>query len=231
MLRSPMYGSSSLYNRILSFLHGDGYEDRFQRIAARLPADAWVLDVGCGTCHMAALLPAGMRYTGLDLNQRFVADARARGIDARIGDVLDVSSYPEGPTAVVVSDMLHHIVPHEESFLRQLGQALRSDLVICETLTTGSNALQRVAGLLLDNDGFNDFRARLRFHLWGEFTEASLTALLNRAIPAPPPRIECTENPGKVRRGMRFHTLLAHYQGPSGTGAEAVPEQLPGAVE
>jgi SAM-dependent methyltransferase len=208
-----MYGSASLYDRILSFLHGEGYEDRFQRIAACLPANAWVLDVGCGTCHMAELLPAGMRYTGLDLNRGFVAAARDRGIDARIGDVLDVAAYPEGPTAVVVSDMLHHIVPHESLFLRKLGRALRSDLVICETLTTGSNALQRVAGLLLDNDGFNDFRARLRFHLWGEFTEESLTELLKQAIPTPAPRIQCTENPGKVRRGMRFHTLLAHYRG------------------
>lgn len=207
-----MYGSTRLYDRILSFLHGEGYADRFLQIGQALPPDSWVLDVGCGTCHMAELLPPTMRYTGLDLNKKFVSEAQARGMDARIGDVLDVDAYPVGPTAIVVSDMLHHLVPREQIFLQHLGSGLRQDLLICETLTEGSNALQRVAGLLLDNDGFNDFRARLRFHLWGEYNEESLTQLLHEAIPAPAPTIRCTRNPGKVRRGVRFSTLLAHYR-------------------
>ncbi len=212
MLRSPMYGSSSLYDRVLSILHGEGYEDRFRRIAAALPEQAWVLDVGCGTCHLAEFLPPAMRYTGIDLNRRFVADARARGLDARCADVLDVDGYPGEPGAVVVSDMLHHIVPRQERFLTDLGRGLRDDLVVCETLTSGSNALQRLAGLLLDNDGFNDFRARLHFHLFGEFTRDSLSELLRRAISAPAPRIECRPNPGKARRGVSFSTLIAHYR-------------------
>lgn len=213
-LRSPMYGSSSRYDRVLSILHGDGYEHRFRRIGERLPSDAWVLDVGCGTCHLADLLRPSQRYTGIDLNPRFVSDAQERGIDARIADVLDVLNYPEGPDAVVVSDMLHHIVPHERAFLQGLGKQLRHDLIICETLTYGSNMLQRLAGLLLDNDGFNDFRARLRFHLFGEFDRESLTSLLDEVVPSPTPEIEFIQNPGEVRRGVKFFTLTAHYRQP-----------------
>lgn len=213
MLRSPMYGSSSLYDRVLSFLHGEGYEDRFRRIGERLPADSWVLDVGCGTCHLADFLPPTMRYTGIDLNRGFVADAKARGLDARIGDVLDVQGYPRGPNTVVVSDMLHHIVPNERRFLGDLGRGMRDDLMVCETLTEGSNRLQRVAGLLLDNDGFNDFRARLKFHLWGEFTRETLGALLSETIPDLEPWLDFRRNPGEVRRGVRFFTLTAHWRG------------------
>ncbi len=212
MLRSPMYGSSSLYDRVLSFLHGDGYEDRFRRIGERLPNDSWVLDVGCGTCHLADFLPPTMRYTGIDLNERFVADAKARGLDACIADVLDVEGYPKGPSAVIVSDMLHHIVPNERGFLGDLGREMRDDLLVCETLTQGSNPLQRVAGLLLDNDGFNDFRARLKFHLFDEFTRETLSALLSETIPAPAPWLDCRRNPGEARRGVRFFTLTAHWR-------------------
>ena len=210
-LSSPVYRSARRYDRLLSLLHGAGYEDRFRRIGERLRPDAWVLDVGCGTCRLAELLPPTMRYTGLDLNRHFVDDARERGLDARCSDVLDVAGYPEGPDVVVVSDMLHHVVPRQREFVAALGRLESHDLVICETLTTGSNALQRLAGLLIDNDGINDFRARLRFHLFEEFTEESLRALVLGAVPGRVPEIEVVLNPGEVRRGVRFHTLTAFF--------------------
>lgn len=214
-LRSPMYRWSGLYDRVLSTLHGEGYEDRFRSIVNALPDDAWILDVGCGTCHLADVLPASMKYTGIDLNEHFLATARDRGLDARSHNVLDVPSYPSGPTAIVVSDMLHHVVPHQGDFLADLGRHLRSDLLICETITVGANALQRVAGLLLDNDGINDFRARLRFHLFEEFTRETLTSQIHSAIPNPLPEISFWANPGDSRRGIRFFTLIAHFRAPA----------------
>ena len=216
-LRSPMYRWNSLYDRVLSTLHGEGYEDRFRSIVDALPRDAWILDVGCGTCHLANVLPSSMGYTGIDLNEHFLSAARERGLDARSHDVLDVASYPSGPTAIVVSDMLHHVVPHQGEFLANLGRHLRADLLICETITTGANPLQRVAGLLLDNDGINDFRARLRFHLFEEFTRETLTAQVLAAIPAPEPEITFWANPGRSRRGIQFFTLIAHFRAAAGS--------------
>ena len=59
-------------------------------LTAGQPAGARVLDLGCGTGVDAALLTAaGHRVVGIDGSPGMVALARAGGVDARLGDVLD----------------------------------------------------------------------------------------------------------------------------------------------
>jgi SAM-dependent methyltransferase len=60
-----------------------------RRLAAHLPAGAWVLDAGCGPAHDTAGLRAlGLRAIGLDRSRGMLAQARQReGIPLMLGDM------------------------------------------------------------------------------------------------------------------------------------------------
>ena len=67
-----------------------------------LPAFRRVLDVPCGTGrHAAALGARGYAVVGVDLDPDVVAEARAAGVDARVGDMRDLSNLPADFDAVV----------------------------------------------------------------------------------------------------------------------------------
>ncbi|GAC1610610.1 MAG: class I SAM-dependent methyltransferase [Mycobacteriales bacterium] len=58
-------------------------------LRTELPVRAAVIDLGCGPGrHSANLLAQGLRVLGVDISARAVELARARGVDARLGDVL-----------------------------------------------------------------------------------------------------------------------------------------------
>jgi SAM-dependent methyltransferase len=48
-----------------------------------------ILDLACGDGGLAAFLPAGVRYLGVDASEAMVAAARARGVAAERGDLND----------------------------------------------------------------------------------------------------------------------------------------------
>lgn len=81
-----------------------------------LPAAARVLEVGCGAGQLAAALGAsGQRVVGLDSNAERVAEARARGVDARVATFPEFQGEPFD--AVLFTHSLHHV--------RDLGGAVR----------------------------------------------------------------------------------------------------------
>jgi SAM-dependent methyltransferase len=64
------------------------------RVLAQVPRGGRILDAGCGTGGDLAQLAAHGHVTGIDLSQRFVDVARARGHDAVCADML---APPPGP--------------------------------------------------------------------------------------------------------------------------------------
>ena len=85
-----------------------------------------VLEVGCGrgeTAEWIAREP-GAEVIALDQSERMVELTRARGIDARLGDVQELPFEDESFDCVVAAWMLYH-VPDLDRGLAELARVLR----------------------------------------------------------------------------------------------------------
>jgi trans-aconitate 2-methyltransferase len=102
---------------------GRPFHDLIGRIAAREPRR--VVDLGCGPGNLTETLahrwPAAT-LDALDSSPEMVEAARARGIDAHVGDVTEWA--PEPDTDVVVTNAVLQWVPHHTELLRRWARQL-----------------------------------------------------------------------------------------------------------
>jgi ubiquinone/menaquinone biosynthesis C-methylase UbiE len=93
--------------------------ETLRRVTASLslPADASVLDVGCGTGvlvpYLLPLLGEGGSYLGIDVSGRMVAEAGKKFSDSRVSfearDLYDPSPFAGGFDAVIVFSVFPHL--------------------------------------------------------------------------------------------------------------------------
>lgn len=87
---------------------------RLLTVAEGLPAEAVVLDVGCGDGFHLDLLrrhgPAGWRLRGVDLDERAVAAGRARGLDISLGTVQDLDQPDGSVDLVILIQTIEHVL-------------------------------------------------------------------------------------------------------------------------
>jgi SAM-dependent methyltransferase len=143
-----------------------------------------VLEVGPGTggfaARVAAALP-GVRLTAVDQSARFVELTRARGIDAREGDVRDLPFGDEAFDVVAALWMLYH-VPDVGRALAEIRRVLRpGGVFVAVTNGDGHVADLRVeAGGRPEVTGFSsqNGEAQLRAH----FADVQRIDLTPRAV-------------------------------------------------
>ena len=80
----------------------------------KIPANATVLDVGCGTCNALSLLPPSVNYIGIDRNESYINQAkkRYRGRNAIfLCEALSnqLPHFIEKVDAVLMLGILHHL--------------------------------------------------------------------------------------------------------------------------
>ena len=102
----------------------DANDALIDTIAERNPDD--VLEVGCGPGRLAERLRVerGIRVTAVDTSERMVALARARGIDARLGDVHTLAFGDASFDVVIAAWMLYHVADLDHG-LREIARVLR----------------------------------------------------------------------------------------------------------
>jgi SAM-dependent methyltransferase len=87
-----------------------------------------VLDLACADGSFGpALLARGLRYAGVDASEAMVDAARARGLDARVGDLATFE--PDGPVAATTLFRTLHLVPDRRAFFAHVASFTEKKLV------------------------------------------------------------------------------------------------------
>jgi SAM-dependent methyltransferase len=96
-----------------------------------------VLEVGCGRGEFAAKLQAGgVEVVALDRSEQMVELARARGVDARVGDVRELPFAEGSFDAAVANFMLYH--------LSDVDRALAELARVAPTLVAATNGYDQL---------------------------------------------------------------------------------------
>jgi len=141
---------------------------RLLRWCRGLPADARVLDVGCGDGFHLGILrdfgPPGLRLEGVDADARAVAPARAAGLTVHLGGVESAALLPESYHLVLMVMTVEHL-PDPAATMRH----------VAELLAPGGRLV-----VVTDNTGSPDFTLFGGRH-WGGYHFPRHTSLFDKA--------------------------------------------------
>jgi SAM-dependent methyltransferase len=174
---SLVYRSAAGYELLMRALYGRHYAARMEAVAQRVPPGASVLELCCGpgTLYLRYLRDRAGEYVGLDLNERFVAALRDRGVDARQLDLAaDERSLPEADVAIIQAS-LYHFLPHAERIVERMLGAARERVIVSEpirNLASSGVPIIRLLGRRAADPGVGGHAHR--------FTEETLDALMAR---------------------------------------------------
>lgn len=118
-----------------------------------LPADARVLEVGCGTASNRAFLPAEIHYIGLDISRGMLARARVKcaglGVNADFVQA-DATALPFAASCVdlvLAMGVLQHVAEIEDA-MRELDNTVKpgGTLLVIDEKRAQKRILQNVRG-------------------------------------------------------------------------------------
>jgi SAM-dependent methyltransferase len=174
---SLVYRSAAGYELVMRALYGRHYGDRLRAVAAEIPPGASVLELCCGpgTLYTRHLRNRVGSYIGLDLNERFVAALRRRGVDARVTDLAGSSTPLPAVDVAVMQASLYHFLPDAGPIVERMLAAARERVIVSEPVRNLASSANPVIGLLgrrAADPGVGGAESR--------FTEETLDALMAR---------------------------------------------------
>ncbi|MCH8329382.1 MAG: class I SAM-dependent methyltransferase [Nanoarchaeota archaeon] len=102
--RAYIFRNPWLYSLSIRLLHFNG----FKKIRDIIGKEKNVFEPACGFGRLQRYLYDSCSYSGIDLNEIFINFGRKRGLDIRIGDVLEEKNYIKSDI-IILSDILHHL--------------------------------------------------------------------------------------------------------------------------
>lgn len=177
MSTSLVYRSAAGYELVMRALYGRHYGDRLRAVAAEVPEGASVLELCCGpgTLYTRFLRSHASGYIGLDVNERFVAALRRRGVDARVSDLARSAEPLPNADIVVMQASLYHFLPDAGRIIDRMLAAARRRVVVSEPVRNLASSTNPVIGMLgrrAADPGVGDPERR--------FTEETLAELMER---------------------------------------------------
>lgn len=136
------------------------YDDQMKIIAKIIGKNKTVFDVACGTGQLAKYLNPSNKYSGVDLNKKFVNHA---GPGIKEANIFDEKVYPKKADFIVISHTLHHIHPKEKELIILAKKHAKTVLVIEGIINTHSsqiwnnfaNRFDKLFNFFGDADGIN----------------------------------------------------------------------------
>ncbi|MBF6300024.1 hypothetical protein IU459_21120 [Nocardia amamiensis] len=150
MRTSLIYRNGTVYEALMRGLYGRHYAARYRAIAELVPSGASVVDLCCGpaTLYTRYLRHKSVDYTGLDLNERFVARVTEAGGQ---GKVWNLRSDQPLPTAdyVIMQASLYHFLPEPGPVIDRMLAAATEQVIVAEpvrNLATSDNPVLATIG-------------------------------------------------------------------------------------
>lgn len=177
MSTSLVYRSAVGYELMMRALYGRHYGDRMRAIAAEIPEGASVLELCCGpgTLYRRHLRGRIGGYIGLDVNERFVAALRRRGVDARVTDLTRLQQPLPAADVAVMQASLYHFLPDAGPILERMLAAARRRVIVSEpvrNLASSPNPVIAMLGRRAADPGAGEATRR--------FTDETLEELMGR---------------------------------------------------
>jgi SAM-dependent methyltransferase len=174
---SLVYRSAVGYELVMRALYGRHYSDRLWAVAEQVPDGASVLELCCGpgTLYNRFLRGRVRSYTGLDLNEGFVARLTEQGVDARVVDLGSSADPLPRADVVLMQASLYHFLPRAAEIVERMLHAADRRVVLSEpvrNLASSENPVLGMLGRRAADPGVGGGERR--------FTEETLDALMSR---------------------------------------------------
>lgn len=138
--RSIVYRSAYIYDWLTHRLYDQ--KKKFSTIAALIGNHSKrVLDLPCGTGYLTQYLHPSTKYTGYDLNHRFLKKIKKNWLKGKIKlkkiilkqiNIFDFNKYPKIKQDVIVfCDILHHLHPRHVELV-EVAKKHAKKIIICE---------------------------------------------------------------------------------------------------
>ncbi|MEV6322225.1 class I SAM-dependent methyltransferase [Nocardia sp. NPDC051787] len=173
MRTSLIYRNGTVYEVLMRGLYGRHYTARYRAIAELVPAGASVVDLCCGpaTLYTRYLRRKAVAYTGLDLNERFVARVTEAGGQGKVwnlrsGDPLPAADY------VIMQASLYHFLPDPGPVIDRMLAAATEQVVVAEpvrNLATSDNPVLATIGKRFTDAGDGEQAHRFTERTLDEF--------------------------------------------------------------
>lgn len=152
-MTSMLYQSPKIYNFALSIMHRSTLQKRYEVISNHIDENESVLDIGCGTCMLSNFVDG--EYSGIDMNDRFIKYGRKRGLNIYNQNIFSFNKYHLFDNCIIV-DVLHHISPRHEEFLKWVIKKSKNKVIVCEPYTPDRRhkIIDKISQWL-DYDGIN----------------------------------------------------------------------------
>lgn len=172
-MTSIEYWHPLLYRAAMRVLYGTEYRSRYRVLAGLIPAGDSVAEFCCGDARLYThyLRGRGFRYHGYEMNPRFAAWCRRRGVAVDEADVRQAAM--AAADTVVMQGSLYQFAPEFDRVFGAMERVCRRRLLLAEpvrNLGSGNSLLARGITRWTNNPG--DGRRPFRF------TRDSLLALL-----------------------------------------------------
>ena len=130
---SLVYKSPFFYELFMMVLYGRHYFARLRSVADRIPPGASVVDLCCGPgmLYQHYLRHQGVRYTGLDINPRFIARLNRRGIRAMVWNLHSDEPLPPADYVTMLGGLLHFL-PDPGPMVDRMLAAAGKQVIICD---------------------------------------------------------------------------------------------------
>jgi SAM-dependent methyltransferase len=157
--RAYIFRNPWLYSLSIRLLHFDG----FKKIKDIIGKEKNVFEPACGFGRLQRYLYDSCSYSGIDLNEKFINFGKKRGLDIRIGNVLEETNYIKSDI-IILCDILHHLTKDKiQEVVSIATKFAKEKIVIMEPtfvgLASGKGFFSRLAAKVfarVDFDGINN---------------------------------------------------------------------------